>query len=138
MVKPYNERMLFSLAWWLLRLTYGTYWGIIGLDKFFGYVTESHNRVSTHTLVFFPFGLTTLLRLVGLLEITVALLILTKWPKIGTTLGIILMALIVMNLIAMKTHYDIAIHGTAIGLGMVGFLLLSFLRSYDRTKKARE
>lgn len=112
---------------WLLRLTYGLYWGIIGIDKFFGLLTESENRVGGATLALMPLSLKSLLQTVGVIEIFIAFLILTKWPKLGTLLGIFLMALIFINLIMMRNHFDIAVHGAAICCGMIAFLALSFL-----------
>ncbi len=112
-------------AWWLLRVTYGLYWGIIGIDKFFGLATQSEKRVSQTILSLLPFSLPQLLHIVGILEICIALLILTKWPRLGAFLGVILMGLIVLNLIVMGSHSDIAIHGSTIALGMIGFILLS-------------
>lgn len=106
-----------------LRITYTLYWGIIGLDKFFGIVTESHLRVSQLTLSLLPFTMAQLLQIVGVLELLIALLIWCK-PRLGTLCGIILMTVIVSNLIAMGQHYDIAIHGATIGLGMVAFYIL--------------
>ena len=113
------------VLWWLLRITYGLYWGIIGIDKFFGYVTESELRVSELTLTLLPFPLETLLQIVGVLELVIALLFLTKWPKLGAYCGCILMGLIVINLVTMGEHYDIALHGIVIGIGMVGFIILT-------------
>ncbi len=114
-----NNRSLVRL-YQFLRITYTLYWGIIGLDKFFGIVTESHLRVSQLTLSLLPFNLAQLLQIVGVLELLIALLIWFK-PRLGTLCGIVMMAAIVINLIAMGQHYDIAIHGATIGLGMVAF-----------------
>lgn len=127
MLKNNGPQKELTAVWWLLKITYGLYWGIIGFDKFFGFVTESEKRVSGYTLNHIPVGLPRLLHIVGILEILIAFLILTHWPKLGTFFGIILMGVIVANLIAMGTHYDIAIHGTTIGIGMVAFLVLTWV-----------
>ncbi len=112
-----------------LRIVYGLYWGIIGVDKFFGFVTESEFRVSKLTLSFIPLSLPQLLRVIGTLEIAIAVMILTQWPRLGAICGIILMTAIIVNLIAMKEHYDIALHGITIGAGMLAFYFLLGLAS---------
>ncbi len=114
-----------TIIWWLLKITYGLYWGSIGIDKFFGLVTESENRVGNITLSLLPLSLPRLLQVVGIAEILIAFLILTRWPRYGAYAGITLMVAIVLNLVAMGAHYDIAIHGATIGMGMIAFLILT-------------
>ncbi len=114
-----------TITWWILKITYGLYWGIIGSDKFFGLVTESENRVSNVTLSLMSLSLPRLLQVVGIAEIFIAFLILTWWPRYGAYAGIVLMAAIVLNLVLMGAHYDIAIHGATIGMGMIAFVILT-------------
>ena len=88
-------------------------------------MTVSEQRVGQATLSLIPLSLTRLLHVVGILEIFIAVMILTRWPRWGSYLGLLLMAGIVLNLILMGAHYDIAIHGTVIALGMIAFLILT-------------
>lgn len=112
-------------TWWLLKIGYGLYWFAVGIDKFFGMVTVSEQRVGKVTLSLIPVSLRQLLHIIGAVEIIIAVMILTKWPRWGSYLGLILMAGIVLNLILMGAHYDIAIHGTIIALGMSAFIVLT-------------
>ena len=112
-------------VWSLLRITYGLYWGIIGIDKFFGLLTESEDRVSELTMILLPVDLVWFLRVVGVLEIAIALMILTKWPRMGAIGGVVFMGLIILNLIVMGEHFDIAVHGATIAIGMIGFIMLT-------------
>lgn len=124
-MKLLTDARKLTLTYWLLKITYGLYWGVIGVDKFFGALTESELRVSHLTLDLVPLSLENLLRLVGMLEIIIAVLILTEWPRFGALCGIVLMGIIVINLITMGEHYDIAIHGTVIAVGMIAFIALT-------------
>jgi hypothetical protein len=112
----------------LLKITYGSYFCIIGFDKFFALFTESQNRVSALTLQLIPLSMPQLLGVVGILELFIGLLIFSKFMRLGIYLGIGLLILIVVNLIAMSDHFDIAIHGLAIALGMVAFAQLIALK----------
>lgn len=119
--------MKLDKIWLLLKMTYGLYYIIIGSDKFFELVTESQNRVSTLTLKLIPLTMQQLLAFVGIMEIILGLMILTLWTRLGAYLGFIFMMVIVVNLFAMGKHYDIAIHGTIIGIGMLALADLTSL-----------
>ncbi len=111
--------------WFLLKITYGLYYCIIGTDKFFGFVTESHNRVSVLALKLIPLSMQYLLFFIGAIELLVGFMILTFWTRLGSYLGFILMMIIVVNIVAIGKHYDIAIHGTTIGIGMLALAQLT-------------
>lgn len=116
-------------AWVLLRITYGLYFLIIGIDKFFGFVTQSHERVSTVALSIVCMAMSQLLALVGILEIIIGLLFFTRWYIPAAYSALILMLLIVVNLTCMGMHFDIAIHGFVIAMGIIGFIMISKVRS---------
>jgi uncharacterized membrane protein YphA (DoxX/SURF4 family) len=120
-----NQGAQLRQTWLLLKLTYGLYYLIIGTDKFFGFFTESQHRVSFLTLSLIPLSLNQLLYVVGLLEIIVGLLILSRWTRIGAYAGFALLVVIVANIVAMGKHYDIALHGTAIASGMLALARLT-------------
>ena len=105
-----------------LRLVYSCYWGIIGIDKFFGVVTRSETRISSFVLSYSPVSLPTLFTFIGILEIVIALLIFFR-PREGLILATLLMGIIVLNLI-LHGDYDIAIHGAVIAAGQFGLFLL--------------
>lgn len=114
-----------TTSWWLLRCIYGFYFLIIGVDKFFGYVTQSHERVSSLTMTLVSLPMAHLLALVGVVEIIIGLLFFTRWYMAAAYSSCALMLLIVINLICMGMHYDIAIHGFVIAMGILGFSMIS-------------
>ncbi len=116
-----------STAWIILKITYGAYFLIIGIDKFFGLVTESQNRVSSLTLKIIPCELATLLALVGIVEIVIGGLLLSRWTSIGAYSAFALMALITGNLLFLGKHYDITLHAFAVTAGAFALGQLSSL-----------
>lgn len=112
-------------AWVLLRITYGLYFLIIGIDKFSGFVTQSHERVSHITLSIVCMTLSKLLIFVGIVQIIIGLLFFTRWYLYAAYASLLLMILIIINLVCMGMHFDIAIHGFVIAMGIIGFILIS-------------
>lgn len=120
----------------LLKITYGMYFCIIGFDKFFGLVTESHNRVSAFTLFVILISLSKILAVTGILEIGIGLLMFTRFMRLAVYLGIGLLMIIVINLMSMGQHFDIALHGLAITFGMIAFAQLIALKNLTEQYKS--
>lgn len=114
-----------SLGQMVLQWTYGLLPIIVGLDKlFFSKIATWESYMAPSLLAFVPFDLRTFFILIGIAEIIVGLLILTKWTRIGAYLAALWLLGISFNLILLGA-YDIALRDIALAGGALGLGLLS-------------
>ena len=70
-------------TWWALRLTYGLVAFLAGLDKFFNLLANWESYLAPALGTLLPVSATSLMRTVGVIEMSVGILILTNWTRIG-------------------------------------------------------
>lgn len=116
-------------AWMALRVTFGLLPIAAGLDKFFNLLTSWEQYVSPLASVVLPFGGSVLMRGIGLVEIAVGLLILSKWTRIGAYVASAWLALIAVNLIATGHFFDIAARDLALAVGALALARLQEART---------
>ena len=94
-----TDRMRFS--WNLLRYSYGIVILLVGLDKVLGLglITDWPMYISPLALSLLPVSVTTFLIAIGIIEVVVALMLLTKWPRLAGYLSIAWLVLIAINLL---------------------------------------
>lgn len=117
-----------TVCWWILKITYGLLFVVAGADKFTNIIVHWQKYLSplfSQTGIdptFFMYG-------VGIIEICIGLLTLSRWTKEGSWLVIIWFALIVLNLLSMGTFFDIAVRDTVMAIGAFVLVRLTRIRN---------
>ena len=87
-------------AWWALRVGLGAAAFLAGLDKFFNLLTNWEIYLSPLAVRLLPVSGTTFMHIVGVIEMIVGLMILTRWTRLGSYVAMLWLALIAVNLIS--------------------------------------
>lgn len=111
-----NARVTFS--WNMLRYAYGVVLVLAGLDKLLGHNIIVHwsKYISPFVAGMLPVSTPVFLGFMGVVEIVVGILLLTKWPRIGGYLSVVWLVLIAINLL-MLGLVDIAIRDVLLAFG---------------------
>ncbi len=114
-----------STSWLILKLTYGLVFIGAGLDKFFNILAVWAQYVERRLPSVFMTDVQTFLYAVGIIEIIIGVLILTKWTKLGAYLGSIWFFLVVGNLLMLGMFHDVAIRDTAMAFSLIALAHLT-------------
>ena len=114
----------------LLRYSYGTVILLVGLDKLFGtdLIVSWPQCISPLALSLLPVSVPVFLIIVGLIEIAVAVLMLTKWPRLAAYLSAAWLVLIALNLLA-GGYIDIAARDLLLAVGALALAELAAAKS---------
>jgi uncharacterized membrane protein YphA (DoxX/SURF4 family) len=96
-------------AWWALRVGLGAAAFLAGLDKFFNLLTNWELYLSPVAERLLPVSGTTFMHVVGVIEMVVGLMILTRWTRIGSYIAMLWIVLISLNLISTGRYFDVAV-----------------------------
>ncbi|MFL6193027.1 MAG: hypothetical protein ACJ75H_02555 [Thermoanaerobaculia bacterium] len=118
-----NLESLYRPLW----LTYGLVPLLAGLDKFLNLLTDWPKYLSPAMANLLPVSGTTFLHIVGIIEIAVGLMVLTRWTRIGAWIAMAWLALIAVNLMTMGL-FDIAVRDLAMAVGAYTLARLAELR----------
>jgi hypothetical protein len=99
-----------------LWLTYGLVPLLAGLDKFFNLLTDWPKYLAPWLAGLLPFSVPTFFHLIGVVEIAVGVLVLTRWTRLGAWIATAWLALIAVNLATMGL-FDIAVRDLAMAVG---------------------
>jgi uncharacterized membrane protein YphA (DoxX/SURF4 family) len=116
-------------AWWGLRAVYGVIPLVAGLDKFFNLLTNWEQYLSPLAKGTLPFSPTTFMHIVGVIEMVVGLMILTKWTRIGAYVATAWLALIAINLLTTGHYFDVAARDAALAVGAFALARLEEARA---------
>jgi uncharacterized membrane protein len=113
-------------SWNLLKYAYGIALIIIGLDKALGtdFIVEWSKYVSPLALEVIPVSATTIVLVLGIVEVIVGVAMLIRFTRIAAILAIIALALIIVNLLSMGL-YDIAARDLLIAFGALVLVWLT-------------
>lgn len=103
--------------WFLLKITYGLFFVVAGLDKFFNFVVDWQKYVNPAIPETLHINIVTLMTLVAIIEITLGILVLTRWTRIGAYGIALWFVIIVINLLSLFKYYDIAVRDTVLAIG---------------------
>ena len=103
--------------WWALRLTYGLVAFLAGLDKFFNLLVNWESYLAPVAGNLLPVGTTSLMRVVGVVEMLVGVLILTNWTRVGGYVASGWLLLIALTLLLTGSHFDVAVRDVAMAVG---------------------
>ncbi len=115
-------------AWWALRVGLGLGAFLAGLDKFFNVLTDWGMYLSPLAERLLPVSGAVFMRVVGVIEMAVGLLILAGFARIG---GYILMAWLVsiaINLVSTGMFFDLAVRDVEIALAAYTLARLTEVR----------
>jgi uncharacterized membrane protein YphA (DoxX/SURF4 family) len=115
-------------TWLALRLTYGLVAFLAGLDKFFNLLTNWQTYLNPAIANVLPVSGPTLMRSVGIVEMAVGILILTRWTRIGAYVASAWLLLIALNLVLTGSFFDIAVRDVAMSVGAWSLARLTELR----------
>jgi len=110
-----------------LWLTYGLVPFLAGLDKFFNLLTDWPKYVSPMVAGLLPVSPQTFMYVVGIIEIAVGLMVLTRWTRLGAWIAMAWLVLIAVNLLTLGL-YDIAVRDLAMAVGAHTLARLAELR----------
>ncbi len=96
-------------AWWALRVGLGAAAFLAGLDKFFNLLTNWEMYLSPLAERLLPMSGTTFMHVVGVIEMIVGLMILTRWTRIGSYVAMLWLVVIAVNLITTGKFFDVAV-----------------------------
>lgn len=99
-----------------LWLTYGLVPLLAGLDKFTNILTDWSAYLSPLVADLLPIAPSTFLGIVGLVEIAVGVMVLTRWTQLGAWLAAAWLCLIAVNLVTLGA-FDIAVRDLAMAVG---------------------
>jgi uncharacterized membrane protein YphA (DoxX/SURF4 family) len=122
-------------AWWALRITFGVIPIVAGLDKFFNLLTNWEQYLSPLALALLPVSGSALLKLFGLVEIAVGVLVLTRWTRVGAYVASAWLALIAVNLLTMGQFLDIAARDVALAVAAFSLARLEEARGVARSRE---
>jgi uncharacterized membrane protein YphA (DoxX/SURF4 family) len=74
-------------TWWALKIALGAWAFIAGLDKLFNVLANWTEYLNPAALELAPVSAEVLMRCVGVVEMIVGLVILTRWTKLGAYLA---------------------------------------------------
>jgi len=110
-----------------LWITYGLVPLLAGLDKFTGVLTDWSQYVSPLVSDLLPISVPVFLGIVGVVEIGVGLMVLTRWPRLGAWIAAAWLCLIAVNL-ATVGALDIAVRDLAMAVGAYTLARLAEMR----------
>ncbi|MGH9464599.1 MAG: hypothetical protein ACRD0X_03065 [Thermoanaerobaculia bacterium] len=122
-----NAETITSSIYRPLWLTYGLVPLLAGLDKFFNLLTDWPAYVSPLAAGLLPVSPQELMYAVGVIEMAVGVMILTRWTRLGAWIATAWLVLIAVNLATMGT-LDVAVRDLAMAVGAYSLARLAVAR----------
>lgn len=110
-----SERL--NAARWTLKIGLGVGPIVTGFDKFFNKLTDWSMYLSPLATKIVPVSGATLMHVVGVVEIVAGLVVLSRWTSIGSTIVMLWLLAIAINLVTTGMFYDLAMRDVEIALG---------------------
>lgn len=108
--------------WYTLKITYGLFLLVVGIDKFFDIIVHWAQYVHPSLIPFV--SLNTILLGAAIVEIVLGALILSPWVRVGAYVTLLWMAIVIVDLLALGL-YDIAARDVLIALGILSLVVLT-------------
>jgi uncharacterized membrane protein YphA (DoxX/SURF4 family) len=116
-----------------LRLTYGLIPLLAGLDKYLNILADWPSYVSPMVSGVLPLSPEALMQVVGVVEIAVGILVLTRWTRLGAWIAAAWLTLIAVNLVSMGI-LDVAVRDLAMAVGAYTLARLAEARELAPTR----
>lgn len=105
-----------TTPWWALRAALGAAAFLAGLDKFFNLLAYWPGYISPLAASLLPLNASSLMHIVGLVEMAVGAVILTGYTRLGGYVAAVWLAAIAVNLAATGQYYDVAVRDVAMAI----------------------
>ncbi len=106
-----------NLVVWVLKITYGLLFVVAGADKFTNLVVRWQQYLNPSIAHMVGLEPGVFMYMVGVVEIIIGLLVLSKFTRVGALLIGVWFLIIVLNLLSLKTYFDIAVRDTVLSIG---------------------
>ena len=116
----------------MLRFSYGAVLVLAGLDKFgTNLIVFWPKYISPFVASYLPVSAATFLIAMGIVEVVVGIMLMTRWPRIAGYLSVAWLVLISINLVIMG-YLDIAIRDLLLAVG--AFALAQLTTAVEKLK----
>src|SRR4051812_43753646 len=95
-----NDKPL-KISWWSLRVALGSMAIIAGIDKYFDKLAEWGMYLSPYAKLI-PLSTSTLMHIIGAIEIAAGLLVFSRWTKAGSYVVMLWLIAIAVNLLTTR------------------------------------
>lgn len=114
--------------WKALRWAYGLVPIVAGLDKFTNILADWKQYLSPTVLAVIPFSATTMMYLVGVIEIAAGILVLSKFTRVAAYIVCAWLVAIALNLVMTGRYFDIAVRDLVMATGAFVLAKLTAVR----------
>ena len=114
-----------EMGWWSLRLAFFLGPFLAGLDKFFHVLTDWDKYLSPIARNILGGYSHMFMLAVGVVEMIVGLMIITRWPRLGAYIASVWLLLIAINLVTTGQYFDIALRDVGLCLSAFGLARIS-------------
>jgi uncharacterized membrane protein YphA (DoxX/SURF4 family) len=122
----FDERL--DKPWWTLRLVYGLVPIVAGLDKFTNLLTDWKQYLSPIVERMLPFPPQAIMASVGVIEIAVGILMLTRATRAAAYVVAAWLVAIALNLLTTGHYFDIAVRDLVMAVGAFTLAKLTEVR----------
>jgi len=126
-VNGFDRRL--NTAWWALRIGLAAEQIVAGGDKFFNQLADWTMYLSPLATKVVPVGPARFMHAIGVGEIVLGVILLTRWTKIGAYLLMLWLIGIVINLVTTGMFYDLAVRDCEVAIAAFALAQLSAARS---------
>jgi hypothetical protein len=123
----FDQRL--NLSWWALRIGLGVGPIATGIDKYFNKLTDWTMYLSPLATNVVPVSAATFMHIVGVVEITAGLVVLSRWTKLGSQIVALWLLGIAGNLLTTGMFYDLAMRDVEIAIAAFVLSQLSAVRA---------
>ena len=124
-------------AFWTLRIAFGLTASLAGLDKFLNLLTNWEKYVSPLLLDFVPISAGVLMRVAGVIEIVVGLVVLSGITRLGGYIIAGWLTLIALSLLTTGQYFDVAVRDLVMACGAFVLARLSEVRQESPARSSR-
>jgi hypothetical protein len=132
----FNQRL--NLSWWALKIGLGVGPIVTGIDKYFNKLTDWTMYLSPLASKVVPVSPATFMHLVGVVEITAGLVVLSHWTKLGSQIVALWLLGIAVNLLTTGMFYDLAMRDVEIAIAAFVLSQLSAVRAQESLATASQ
>src|SRR3954470_16206768 len=118
-----------NTAWWALRIGLAVEQIAAGADKFFNRLTDWTMYLNPLATKIIPVEPGHFMRGIGLVEIALGAILLTRWTRLGAYLVMLWLLGIVVNLVSSGMFYDLAVRDCEVAIAAFALAQLSAARS---------
>jgi len=135
-MKEFDDRL--NIAWWALRIGLGVGPILAGIDKYLNILTDWSMYLSPLATKVVPVSPATFMHIVGAVEVSAGVVVLTRWTRIGSYVVMAWLLSIAVNLLTTGMFYDLAVRDVEIAVGAFALAQLTAVREQNSLTKVAE